>query len=96
MLSGLIMNDPMAITTTHNNLAVSSSLARRNETNDRVEPVTVKVLEPKLLAGSKPTNYIELIFTFILVSLGALTFMSYTLSLSFDSPQVERSQVDRL
>ena len=85
------MNDPMA--TTHNNLAVSSSLARRNETNDRVEPVTVTVLEPKLLPGSKPTNYIELILTFVLVSLGAFGFMYYTSLHIIDLSQVERAQV---
>ena len=82
------LND-MAITTTPNNLASHSALDKRTNQNDKVEPVTVSVIEPKLLPAAKTTNYIELLLTFILCSIGALTFMSYTLSLSFDPPQVE-------
>ena len=85
------MKSDMAIVTTYNHLDTYSTLDKRNDKNGRVEPVTVSVIEPKLLSPRKQERVpvIELLLTFILCSIGALTFMSYTLSLSFDPPQIE-------
>ena len=92
------MND-MAITTTSNNLDVSAALDKRTNSNvspsQRIEQVSVSVIDEfdyNKLPGNEvdSTPFIEAILTFILISIGALAFMSYTLSLSFDPPQVQQ------
>ena len=85
----------MAITTTSNNLDTYTALDKRTNKTPRVEPVRVTVIDEfdyNKLPGNEvdSTPFIEAILTFILISIGALAFMSYTLSLSFDPPQVQQ------
>ena len=77
------MNDTSIVTVDYH-MVPSASLDKRPNQNDRVEQVNVSVVETKALPGAKPTNYVELILTFILCSIGALGFFSYTLSFAHD------------
>ena len=87
------MNDTSIVTVDYH-MVPSASLDKRPNQNDRIEQVNVSVVETKALPrefnnlnslpGAKPTNYVELILTFILCSIGALGFFSYTLSFAHD------------
>ena len=65
-----------------------SSLDRRHDSNDKVEPVNVSVIENrKVLPHDRhyvPSNVIELVLTFILCSIGAIGLFSYSLSFTHD------------
>ena len=71
------------ITPVSDHLVPYSALDKRSNCNDKVESVTVTVVSPTLLKGTKITGEmkpLEAILTFVLCSIGALGLFSYSLS----------------
>ena len=93
------MNDNSIITVDYH-MVPSASLDKRTNSNGRVERVKVYDItndkninwlanEPKPPTGHNLFVQFMAAFT---IGVGALGFMSYTLTLAFDSPQIERAQ----
>ena len=93
------LNDSSIITVDYH-MVPSTSLDKRNGTDGRVERVKVYDItndqfidwnanEPKPPTGHNLFVQFMAVFT---IGVGALGFMSYTLSLAFDPPQIEQRQ----
>ena len=73
----------MAIITSHNNLAINSSMVKRDDKNVRIEPVTVDVIQDE-----KPLGIVAI--TVLLVVLTGFT--AWTLDMVSPSPSYNNTE----